>query len=58
MEMKSELRVKKQFPFVYVHRRPKTNLEIIVDDAYDVWSLLYVALPLLVVCKIIQWVKK
>ena len=54
---KKELKFKKKFPFIYVNNRPATEIEIIFDNAAKAQSLLIAVLPILIIAKIIYFLK-
>lgn len=58
MRMKTEIKLKKKFPFIYFHKRPMTDLEIIFDNVSKVQDLMFATFPIMVVAKIIGKIKK
>ena len=57
-DFKTELKLKKEFPFFYFHNRPKTQIEIINDNYQLASDLYFVMIPIVVVTKIYFWLKR
>jgi len=57
MKTKTEIKFKREFPFISFHKRPMTNLESIYDNAYKAQDLMIAVFPIIATAKIIKLLK-
>ena len=53
-----EIRLKKQFPFLYVYKREESTLERIMRDVEDVYELLVIFNIISITLHFYDWCKK
>ena len=58
MKTKTEIKIKKQFPFFYFHKRPYTQIEITLENARKAQNLMFAAMQIIIGAKIISFFKK
>ena len=57
MKTKTEIKIKKQFPFFYLYTRSMTDIEMIFDNTHKAENLMFSLLPIIVTAKIIKFLK-
>ena len=57
MKTKTEIKIKKQFPFFYLYTRSMTDIEMIFDNAHKAENLMFSLLPIIATAKIIKFLK-
>ena len=57
MEYKREIKFKKKFPFIYIHKRPLTRLELIHKQVQELFDLIPIVYMIGILIVIYGWIR-